>query len=79
MILSLGDPGSAGSRRLVSAEVSSHRGGRFRTKERFRHRELPHENMENRCTEYWIGYFRDDQLLAKNCLKVLPAWMWQNR
>ncbi|XP_043235100.1 uncharacterized protein LOC122388258 isoform X1 [Amphibalanus amphitrite] len=79
VILSLGDPSSGSSRRLVSVEVSSHRGGRFRTKERFGHRELPHENMENRCTEYWIGYYRDERLLAKNCLKVLPAWMWQNR
>ena len=31
------------------------------------------------CLGFWIGYLRDGVVIATNCLKIRPTWMWDSR
>ena len=31
------------------------------------------------CLGYWVGYVRNGTVIASNCLKIQPTWMWDNR
>lgn len=35
--------------------------------------------IRDACIGYWIGYVRNGAIIASNCLKIRPSWMWQNR
>uniref|UniRef100_T1J6B6 Phosphatidylinositol-specific phospholipase C X domain-containing protein n=1 Tax=Strigamia maritima TaxID=126957 RepID=T1J6B6_STRMM len=36
-------------------------------------------NLTNQCIGFWIAYVRDDVILAENCAKIQPQWMWEAR
>ena len=33
----------------------------------------------DRCVMYWVAYLRQGQILACNCLRTQPNWMWELR
>ncbi|GAB6027664.1 hypothetical protein CHUAL_001905 [Chamberlinius hualienensis] len=51
----------------------------YRTLYTFPRPEMLSLTAERRCLGYWIGYIRQGQLLASNCIKMQPNWMWENR
>ncbi|GAB6027662.1 hypothetical protein CHUAL_001903 [Chamberlinius hualienensis] len=36
-------------------------------------------SVEKQCLGYWIGYIRQGLVIASNCIKTQPNWMWEIR
>ena len=61
-------------------QIAVRSSGYYKTDVEFGFPNLDRQNVDGDiCLGFWIGYVRNEKIIASNCLKLRPSWMWQNR
>lgn len=72
------DPASDPTRTLLRVSATDYE-GYYKSDVQYGYNASQQAGLKDSCVGYWISYVRAEAVIAVDCLKIRPKWMWQNR